>query len=76
MITLFDDLKAKYKSIDLVASDENSLIIGDFMFRRDGSISISRSGFSITDDKYFSVYVEINKQRTPEQMDMFIQAIL
>lgn len=76
MITLFDDLKAKYKSIDLVASDENSLIIGDFMFRRDGSISISRSGFSTTDDKYFSVYVEINKQRTPEQMDMFIQAIL
>lgn len=71
----FKQLKTKYSSIDNIKEDETKLMIGDIFFREDGLISLCRFGFTM-DGNYLSTTTDIAKNRTPEQMDMFIQSIL
>ena len=71
----FKDLKKKYQEYDMLKNDDCGIIIGDFLINESGSINISRSG-STNEGIYLSVYTSIAKDRTIEQLEMFIKSIL
>ena len=71
----FNELKEKYKDIDICQMDYSVIIIKDFIFKRDGGIFISRQGYNL-EGIGLSIFSEIAQKRTPEQMDMFLTSIL
>ena len=71
----FSDLKSKYSDYDSAKSNENYIVIGNFLVGSDGIISLSRNGTDV-DGSYINIYCNIAKNRTLEQMDKFIESIL
>jgi hypothetical protein len=72
----FKDLKEKYNTLDINHPDEHSLIIEDYIIRDNGDIYLSRSGWTAGLTRPLSIHTQIATDRTPEQIDMFLQAIL
>ncbi len=72
----FKDLKEKYSTVDVNCLDNHSLIVEDYIIRDSGDIYISRTGWTTGTTRPMSIYTQIATERTPEQIDMFLQAIL
>lgn len=72
----FKDLKEKYSTVDVNYLDNHSLIVEDYIIRDSGDIYISRTGWTTGMIRPMSIYTQIATERTPEQIDMFLQAIL
>lgn len=72
----FKDLKTKYQNIDMAKEKEDVIIIKDFLIKEDGSVFLSRCGNSYGNNVYIGISTDILKNKTVQQLDLFIQLIL
>lgn len=71
----FLELKKKYKNHDLSLNDDSMIVIDGYILTSNGRITLSRTGYTALNE-VVSTHVDIASDRTPEQMDLFLQGIM
>lgn len=70
----FEELKEKYSDVDIAKEHDNIIMIGEFSFWKSGEIKMIRIGCNL-EGCYFNIDLTLAKDRTPEQMDKFAEAL-